>query len=73
MDIFRDKTAIVTGGASGIGKGLSEELAKNWTRVVVADLNGEEAGNVAASLNAVEWKILLRFIQRVSRSPYRAN
>ncbi len=51
MDIFRDKTAIVTGGASGIGKGLSEELAKNGTRVVVADLNGEEAGNVAASLN----------------------
>jgi NAD(P)-dependent dehydrogenase (short-subunit alcohol dehydrogenase family) len=52
MDIFRDKTAIVTGGASGIGTGLCEELGKSGTRVVVADLNGEEAGNVAASVKA---------------------
>ena len=52
MDIFRDKTAIVTGGASGIGKGLCEELGKYGAVVVVADLNGEEARNVAASLKA---------------------
>ena len=50
MDLFRDKTAIVTGGASGIGKGLSEELGKYGAYVVVADLNGEEARNVAKSL-----------------------
>jgi len=52
MDVFRGKTAIVTGGASGIGKGLCEELGKYGARVVVADLNGEEAENVAASLKA---------------------
>jgi len=52
MDIFRDKTAIVTGGASGIGKGLCEELGKYGAVVVVADLNEEEARNVAASLKA---------------------
>jgi len=52
MDIFRDKTAIVTGGASGIGKGICDELGKSGARVVVADLNGEEAGNVAASVKA---------------------
>jgi NAD(P)-dependent dehydrogenase (short-subunit alcohol dehydrogenase family) len=52
MHIFRGKTAIVTGGASGIGKGLCEELGKCGARVVVADLNAEEARNVAASLKA---------------------
>lgn len=52
MDVFRDKTAIVTGGASGIGKGLCEELGKYGAHVVVADINEEEARNVAASLKA---------------------
>jgi len=52
MDVFRDKTAIVTGGASGIGKGLCEELGKYGAHVVVADLNGEVARDVAASLKA---------------------
>lgn len=52
MDVFRDKTAIVTGGASGIGKGLCEELGKYGAHVVVADLNEEEARNVAESLKA---------------------
>ena len=50
MGIFRDKTAIVTGGASGIGKGLCEELGKCGANVVVADINEEEARNVAARL-----------------------
>ncbi len=50
MDIFRDKTAIVTGGASGIGKGLCSELAKRGAHVVVADLNGPDAQEVAAAL-----------------------
>jgi NAD(P)-dependent dehydrogenase (short-subunit alcohol dehydrogenase family) len=50
MEIFRDKTAIVTGGASGIGKGLCEELVRYGAHVVVADLNGEGARKVAANL-----------------------
>ena len=52
MEIFRDKTAIVTGGASGIGKGLCEELSKHGARVVVADINEEGARSVAAALVA---------------------
>jgi NAD(P)-dependent dehydrogenase (short-subunit alcohol dehydrogenase family) len=51
MEIFRKKTAIVTGGASGIGKGLCEELGKYGANVVIADINEEEARNVAARLN----------------------
>ncbi|MBY5973204.1 SDR family NAD(P)-dependent oxidoreductase [Pseudooceanicola marinus] len=40
MDLrFSDKTIIVTGGASGIGAAISEELARSGATVIVADLN----------------------------------
>jgi NAD(P)-dependent dehydrogenase (short-subunit alcohol dehydrogenase family) len=44
------KVAIVTGGGSGIGEGLCRELARRGTRVIVADINGESAGRVAAAI-----------------------
>lgn len=36
------KVAIVTGGASGIGLNITNELIKNGAKVVVVDLNGED-------------------------------
>ncbi|MBV6684731.1 SDR family oxidoreductase [Bacillus sp. JRC01] len=39
---LEEKVAIVTGGASGIGLHIAEELLKNGVKVVVADLRGEE-------------------------------
>jgi short-subunit dehydrogenase len=44
------RIAIVTGGASGIGRALCEELARAQAVVVVADLNGDEASRVAQAL-----------------------
>jgi NAD(P)-dependent dehydrogenase (short-subunit alcohol dehydrogenase family) len=44
---FKGKTAIVTGGASGIGRALCIELAGRGAAVTVADLNGNAAGRVA--------------------------
>lgn len=38
---LENKVAIVTGGASGIGLNIAEELVRNGAKVVVADLNGE--------------------------------
>jgi NAD(P)-dependent dehydrogenase (short-subunit alcohol dehydrogenase family) len=46
------KVAIVTGGGSGIGEALCRELARRGTRVVVADIDGENAGRVTAAIAA---------------------
>ena len=48
--IFDHATAIVTGGASGIGRALSEELAKRGCEVVLADLQIELAEEVASEI-----------------------
>jgi len=46
------KSAIVTGGASGIGEAAARLLAAEGVGVVVADLNDEAAGEVAESIKA---------------------
>src|SRR2546430_9402317 len=44
------KTAIVTGGARGIGAGIVRVLASHGARVAVLDLDGAEAEKTAAAL-----------------------
>lgn len=44
---LKDKTAIVTGAASGFGKGIAEAMAAEGARVLVCDLNAEAAKSVA--------------------------
>lgn len=51
LDRFKGKTAIVTGGASGIGKALCLELARRGIGlVVVADINREGAESLAGAI-----------------------
>jgi NAD(P)-dependent dehydrogenase (short-subunit alcohol dehydrogenase family) len=47
---FEGAVAIVTGGASGIGRALVEALARRGARVVMADLQFELAGEAAARI-----------------------
>jgi NAD(P)-dependent dehydrogenase (short-subunit alcohol dehydrogenase family) len=49
---FRDQVALVTGGASGIGRALCEELGRRGAIVVVSDLNEREAQAVADGIKA---------------------
>lgn len=51
MDIrFDDKTAIVTGGASGIGLAIAKQLAKSGARVVLADLDHDKTEAAAEAM-----------------------
>lgn len=47
---FKDKVAIVTGGASGIGAAVAKTLADGGAKVVVADLNADAAKSTADAL-----------------------
>ncbi|HKV42341.1 MAG TPA: SDR family oxidoreductase [Blastocatellia bacterium] len=51
MHTFNNKVAIVTGGASGIGRALSEELGSRGANVIVADINLDGAGQTASGIN----------------------
>jgi NAD(P)-dependent dehydrogenase (short-subunit alcohol dehydrogenase family) len=50
MGIFRDKVAIVTGAASGLGKTLGESLAQSGAFVVLTDVNADGVEGVAEGI-----------------------
>ena len=50
MGIFAEKSVIVTGGASGIGRAVSEELARRGAFVTLADVNAELLEETAGSI-----------------------
>jgi NAD(P)-dependent dehydrogenase (short-subunit alcohol dehydrogenase family) len=49
---LHDRVAIVTGGASGIGRALCQELARRGALAVVADIDATGAQAVAAAIAA---------------------
>ena len=53
-----DKTAIITGGANGIGKACCVMLADYGANVVVADLKEDAAQKVAAEISRADGKAL---------------
>ena len=49
MNRFTNRTAIVTGGASGIGQAAARRLFAEGANVVVVDVNDDGAHGVAES------------------------
>jgi 3-oxoacyl-[acyl-carrier protein] reductase len=49
---LKDKTAIVTGAASGFGAGIARKFVSEGAKVVIADINGEAAKRLASELRA---------------------
>lgn len=50
MKMLEGKVAIVTGGASGVGVGSARTLARHGAAVLVADLNGDGAAQIAEEI-----------------------
>lgn len=50
MKRFEGRTALVTGGAGSIGWAAAQRFCKEGARVVLADLDGDRAGELAGTL-----------------------
>lgn len=46
------KSAIITGGASGFGEGMAKRFAEEGANVLIADLNGKRADDVATTIGS---------------------
>ncbi len=50
---LKDKTAIITGAASGFGEGIARRFAEEGAQVVVADLNEESGKKIAKEIDGI--------------------
>jgi 3-hydroxybutyrate dehydrogenase len=49
---LKDKVAVITGAASGIGKVIAHAFSREGAKVVIADLDQQDADAVADELGA---------------------
>ena len=55
---LKGRVVIVTGGASGIGKAISEKMANEKAAVVIADIDLEQAKNLEGTITKMGSKAL---------------
>ncbi|RDI23371.1 3-oxoacyl-[acyl-carrier protein] reductase/4-formylbenzenesulfonate dehydrogenase [Pseudacidovorax intermedius] len=69
---LKDKVAIVTGGASGFGAEIARQFARRGASVMVADLNGDGAARVAASIREAGGRAAAFACDVAREQPFRA-
>jgi NAD(P)-dependent dehydrogenase (short-subunit alcohol dehydrogenase family) len=57
MGLLEGKSAVVTGGGSGIGRATCRRMAAEGARVAVLDLDGDAAGAVAGEIGGVSFPV----------------
>ncbi len=58
MKDFKEKTAVITGAASGIGRALAQRCAREGMKVVLADIDGEALERMGKEIGAAESEVL---------------
>lgn len=55
--VLAGRTALVTGGARGLGAAICDELARAGASIVIADVNGDQAREAAGQLSQYPVKV----------------
>ena len=58
MNIFQDKTVVISGGAEGIGLAVAHALGKRGMNIVIADINADQLSAAEAELTTADIPVL---------------
>ncbi|MHA2283413.1 MAG: SDR family NAD(P)-dependent oxidoreductase [Promethearchaeota archaeon] len=58
MNEFKDKVAVITGAASGIGRAIAEKFAQEGMKVVLSDIEKETLSQMVGNLNQMGYDVL---------------
>ncbi len=59
MKEFKNKVVVITGAASGIGRGLAEKCAQREMKIVLADIEEDALNRAESEMRAKKFQINL--------------
>ncbi|MFX0082595.1 MAG: SDR family NAD(P)-dependent oxidoreductase [Candidatus Hodarchaeota archaeon] len=58
MNEFKDRVAVITGAASGIGRAIAENFGQEGMKVVISDIEEEALSHTEAKLKEMGFDVL---------------